>query len=407
MKPPINLADLAHASDPYPLYRQLREEAPVYQDSQDRTWYLTRYRDVSDALHDPRLSADRTDLHMNQLPSEARGQFRTYELARRAMLLFVDPPAHTRLRRLVAKAFTPRVVASLRPRIQMVVDTILADVAPQEGFDVIRDLAFPVPLMVIAEMLGVPLTDRMRIKRWSSDFMCSLFGSFTPEVAAHAEQAITELAGYLSPTVARLRDHPDESVLGQLVQAEEHGDRLSEAELYATCMLLLIAGHETTVNLIGNGLLLLLQNCSAAEGQTAVATIATTVEEVLRYEPSVPFTVRVAAADIQIGGQQIRRGERVCLYVAAANRDPAIFTDPERFDPARTPNPHLAFGHGMHICLGAALARAEGQIVISTVLQRLPQLRLRDAAPDWLPPGGGRGLRSLAAVHAAHEHKQP
>jgi cytochrome P450 len=393
----MDFDDPAHAIDPYPFYRQLREEAPVYQDAQDRTWYLTRYHDVYAALHDPRLSADRTDAQMRQLPAEARGQFRTYEMARRAMLLFVDPPAHVRLRRLVAKAFTPNAVAALRPRIQSVVDTLLDETTPQDGFDVIRDFAFPVPLMVIAEMLGVPLKDRMQIKAWSSDFTRALFGSFTPEVAARAEQSVIGLANELRPTVARLRDHPDESVLGRLVRAEEQGDRLSEAELYATCMLLLIAGHETTVNLIGNGLLLLLQHRSAA-AQRGNATIDLMIEEILRYEPSVPFTMRVAAEDFQIASHQIRRGERVCLYLAAANRDPLIFTDPETFDPTRNPNPHLTFGHGMHICLGAALARAEGQIAISTVLQRFPQIHLRSETPDWLPAEVGRGLRSLQVV---------
>ncbi|MDQ2998375.1 MAG: cytochrome P450 [Chloroflexota bacterium] len=402
----IDFDDPAHAADPYALYRKMREEAPVYLDTQDRTWYLTRYRDVYAALHDPRLSADRTDAQMRQLPAEARGQFRAYELARRAMLLFVDPPAHVRLRRLVAKAFTPSAVAALRPRIQSIVDTVLDDVATQDGFDVIRDLAFPVPLMVIAEMLGVPLADRMRIKVWSSDFTRALFGSFTPDVAARAEQAVIGLADELRPTVARLRDHPDGSVLGRLVLAEEPGDRLSEAELYATCMLLLIAGHETTVNLIGNGLLLLLQQHSAAERRGDAATIEPTIEEILRYEPSVPFTVRVAAEDFQIDGQQIQRGEPVCLYLAAANRDPAIFTDPERFDTARNPNPHLAFGQGMHICLGAALARAEGQIAIKTILQRFPQLRLSSGAPDWLPAGAGRALRSLPVALTAPEPSQ-
>lgn len=399
----VDFDDPAHAADPYPRYRQLREEAPVYQDPQDRTWYLTRYRDVYAALHDPRLSADRTDAQMRQLPAEARGQFRTYELARRAMLLFVDPPAHTRLRRLVAKAFTPSAVATLRPRIQAIVDTLLDEMSTQDEFDVIRDLAFPVPLMVIAEMLGVPLADRMRIKAWSSDFTRALFGSFTPDVAARAEQAVIGLADELRPTVARLRDHPDESVLGRLVLAEEQGDRLSEAELYATCMLLLIAGHETTANLIGNGLLLLLQHRSAAERRADAAMIESTIEEILRYEPSVPFTVRVAAEDFPIDGQQIRRSEPVCLYVAAANRDPEIFSDPERFDTARNPNPHLAFGHGMHICLGAALARAEGQMVIKTVLQRFPQLHLSSGAPDWLPAAAGRGLGSLPVALTAPE----
>jgi pimeloyl-[acyl-carrier protein] synthase len=386
----VDFDDPAHAADPYPLYRQLREQAPVYQDAQDQTWHLTRYRDVYAALHDPRLSADRTDAQMRQLPSEARGQVRAYELARRAMLLFVDSPAHTRLRRLVAKAFTPSAVAALCPRIQAIVDTLLDEMSTQDEVDVIRDLAFPVPLMVIAEMLGVPIEDRLRIKAWSSDFTRALFGAFTPEVAARAEQAVLGLADELRPTVARLRDHPDESVLGRLVLAEEQGDRLSEAELYATCMLLLIAGHETTVNLIGNGLLLLLQHHLATEQRGNAATIESTIEEILRYEPSVPFTVRVAAEDFSIDGQQIRRGEPICLYLAAANRDPEIFADPETFDTARNPNPHLAFGHGMHICLGASLARAEGQIAIRTVLQRFPQLRLRSAVPDWLPAAAGR-----------------
>src|SRR5262245_3178459 len=362
----------------------MRAEAPVYQDPATGEWSLLRYEDCVAALHDRRLSSDRTEAQLRQLAPEDRPRATYYETMRRAMMLFVDPPHHTRLRRLVARAFPPRTAEALRPRIQVITNELLA-AAPAGDFDAIRDLALPLPFFVIADLIGVPREDRQQVKAWSTDFAVAL-STFDSDIADKVNTSLQAFGDYLRPIVTRLRAAPEPNLLSELVAAEEQGDRLSEDELFATAMLLLIAGHETTTNLIGNGLWLLLRHPQQLQLlHDEPVLIVSAVEEVLRYESPVRTAVRVAVEDLAIGGKVIHQGTRVFAEIGAANRDPAQFDDPERFDITRQPNRHLAFGDYIHICLGAALARVEAQVALGTLVQRYPAMRPVTSTPDWLP----------------------
>ena len=280
---------------------------------------------------------------------------------------------------------------------------MLARVEEQGRMDVITDLANPLPAMVIAELLGVPRTDQQKFKEWSDDITKALSGidsaSSKEELFALygvAQNSILALSSYFKERVNELRLHPRENLLSALAQAEEQGDRLTENELFANCVLLMMAGHETTTNLIGNGILALLHN---PEQKEALALnpdlIVSAVEELLRYDSPVQKMARIALADIDVAGKQIKRGQLVCFCFGAANRDPEQFTTPQKLDITRKPNRHLAFGHGLHYCVGAALARLEGQIVLNTVLRRLPKLRLVTETPEWRRDFTLRGLKSL------------
>lgn len=391
--PSYDLASPAFLANPYPTWAQMRIEAPVYQDA-DGAWHLTRYADCVAALHTPSLSSDRTDSQLNVLAPAERERAATYATMRRAMMLFADPPHHTRLRRLVARAFTPRTAEALRPRVQAIVDDLLA-AAPTDDFDALRDLALPLPYSVIADLIGVPAEDRAQIKAWSTDFVVSL-NRFDREIAERAAASLRAFADELRPVVARLRAAPEPNLLSALVAAEEQGDRLSEDELFATAMLLIIAGHETTTNLIGNGLWLLLSHPEQlALLRDSPALIAGAVEETLRYASPVQGMVRVASEEVTIGGTAIARGERVNVLFGAANRDPAHFAKPERFDITRQPNPHLGFGDYIHVCLGAALARVEGQVALGTLVRCYLTIQPTASTPDWLPYTAFRGLQTL------------
>jgi cytochrome P450 len=318
-------------------------------------------------------------------------------------MLMIDPPDHTRLRGLVNKAFTPRVVENMRTLVQTLVDQMLDAVQQQGHMDVMADLANPLPATVIAELLGVPGADHQQFKEWSDDVAVALSGidsgATKEELQAlyiTAQNSVLELSSYFRERVIELRRQPQEHLLSALVQAEEQGDRLTEDELFANCVLLMIAGHETTTNLIGNGLLALLQHPAQLEElRLNPDLIASAVEELVRYESPVQKMGRIALADIQIGGKEIQKGQLVVFSFAAANRDPEVFASPNELELARKPNRHLSFGHGLHYCVGAALARLEGQITINTVLRRLPKLRLAGENLEWHRNFTLRGLKSL------------
>ena len=315
-------------------------------------------------------------------------------------MLTSDPPEHTRLRRLVSKAFTPRMVEGLRPRIQEIVDRLL-DAAAQNGrMDVIRDLAYPLPVIVIAEMLGVPPNHRDQFKHWSDEIVGVLGGPLVPqETLERSRVAVHELAEYLNSVIVERRGEPREDLVSGLIAAEEQGQILSGDEMLATAMLLLVAGNETTTNLIGNGMLSLLRNPDEMERLCAdPSQVPTAVEELLRYDGPVQATGRVAMEDLEIGGQKVTKGQAVLTVLGAANRDPAQFGKPDELDLDRQPNEHVAFGDGIHFCLGAPLARAEGQIAFETLLRRFPHPRLEIDNLQW---GGSfilRGLKSLPIV---------
>jgi len=380
-------------ADPYPFYRRLRETDPVHL-SPIGLWILTRYDDCVTSLRDPRFGRDGFEAILAAQYGEEAGA----ERLPRSML-FRDPPDHTRLRSLVNRAFTPRVIEGMRPRIQGVVDDLLDRVERQGRMDVIADLAYPLPVTVICDMLGVPAGDHEQIKEWSSDIIRSLDAiaiPSDPSIVERGRVARRGIADYFRALLPERRRHPRGDLLSSLLAVEEQGDRLTEGELLATCVLLFIAGHETTVNLIGNGLLALLRHPAELDRlRREPVLIGSAVEELLRYDGPVQRTARITNAEVELGGKTIPPGAFVVTVIGAANRDPAQFPDPDRLDIARADNRHLAFGFGIHFCLGAPLARMEGRLALGTLLRRLPRLRLVATTLEWRESATLRGLRAL------------
>jgi pimeloyl-[acyl-carrier protein] synthase len=379
-------------SNPYPFYRALREEDPVHQ-SPLGFWVCTRYDDAVMILRDPRFGRE----GMAKLMEARLGL--TQDTSRARDMLFQDPPDHTRLRALVSRAFTPRVVEVMRPHIQEIVDGLLDRVDGARAMDVIEDLAYPLPVTVICEMLGVPAADQDIFKSWSTDIARSLDAAILPadsDAIPRGRDARLGLADYFRSLIATRRKDPKPDLLSALIAAEEEGNKLSEGELVSTCMLLLIAGHETTVNLIGNGLLALLQHPDQLRAlRDDPGLIQTGVEELLRFDGPVQRTGRMTTAEVEIGDKRIPRDAVVVSVIGAANRDPKQFADPDRLDVSRKDNRHIAFGFGIHFCLGAPLARLEGQIALGTLLRRMPKLALVSDVPEWRESSTLRGLKSL------------
>ena len=383
-------------ADPYPMYNALRQHSPVHWSGLMEAWVLSRFEDVDFVLTDPRFSADRSRARNRFAQMAAQQQQQFGPLGRAPTMLGSDPPEHTRLRRLVSKAFTPRAVEDLRPRIQEIVDHLLDSLEGRSDFELVRELAYPLPVIVIAEMLGVPPEDRDRFKHWSDTVVATLGGPFTPpDVLERARQSIEELAEYIRDVVKQRRRQPKGDLISGLVAAEEKGQVLSEDEIISSTILLLIAGNETTTHLISNGILALLKSPDQLERlKNEPSLMPSAVEELLRYAGPVQATGRVAMEEVEIAGQAVKEGEIAFVLLAAANRDPAKFENPDQLDVARNPVDHLALGDGIHFCLGAPLARAEAQIAIGTVLRRFPKLS-QAGEPEW---GGTfiiRGVKHL------------
>ena len=371
--------------NPYPLYAYLHAAAPVQWNDILQAWTLVRHSDVVSSLTDARFAADRTT---QGLP------FDGYQLAK--SMLVSDPPDHTRLRALVSKAFTPRMIEQLRPRIVAVVGELLDRMAErQASVDLIVELAYPLPVVVIAELLGVPAEDRVKFQRWSAVLAASLDPLVSSELMDRVVEAREGLHAYLRGIIAERRRQPRADLISALVEVEERGDVLSEPELVVMCTLLLIAGHETTVNLIGNGVLALLQNPDQhARLREDPSLITSAVEELLRFDSPVQMTGRIAAQPVTFDGHSVEPGQWILPLLGAANHDPNQFRDPDRLDLSRTPNAHVAFGRGIHFCLGAPLARLEGQIAIGALVRRFPKLALA-GEPIRRPQITLRGLQSL------------
>jgi cytochrome P450 len=386
-------------ADPYPLYHRLLSQDPVHQ-SFPGVWILTRYADSVAVLRDPaRFSNDSRNSDMYQLFRASRERDPTImeDTAGRTML-FIDPPDHTRLRNLVSKVFTARRIEALRPHIHEVVHRLLNDIqaSGQDIFDLVNDLAYPLPVTVICEMLGVPYQDWDLFHRWSAALVVTLDPILSDEVLGPANEAALAFADYFAELLADRRAHPRDDLLTAMIAAEDRGERLTGQELLAMCILLLIAGHETTVNLIGNGMLALLQHRDQLDWlQREPSLIRSAVEEFLRYDSPVQFMGRTLMEDVEVGGRSIRKGEQVVLVVGAANRDPSQFPDPDRLDIARVDNRHLSLGGGIHFCLGAPLARAEGQIAIGELASRFPKLALAAGTMERRETVTLRGLKSL------------
>ena len=387
-------------ADPYPLLSTLRETAPVHYSERFGSWFITRYEDVSDGFRDPRFSSDRISGFIERKldDADAYGSLRrTFEVLAR-WLVFKDPPSHTRLRRLVHRAFTPRAVESMRARIQEISDGLLADIHPAGEADLVGSFAFPIPAIVIAEMLGVPPKDRDRFKTWSDQLTPLVFGNFEdPHRYRRASAGMAELCDYLDGLVSQAEDVPGEDLIGALVRARDEGDALSHEEVIATCILLLFGGHETTTNLIASGIFHLATNRDQFEAvRNGDVDPRSMVEEVIRFDGPAKTVVRQLHEDVDLHGHRLEAGQRVFLVPAAANRDPRVFSRPDEFDVGRSDSSkHVGFGIGIHYCLGAPLARLEASIAIPAIVRRLEGLTVVRERVTWHPVLLSRGPETL------------
>jgi pimeloyl-[acyl-carrier protein] synthase len=386
-------------ANPYPIYRRLRETDPIHF-SPFGTALLTRYDDAVSVLRDRRFSVQHRDYiderrTETSIIDESFGPAPT-ERDLSNVLLFIDPPRHTRLRALVNKAFTPRVIERLRNRIGSIVDELLDEVEGKGDMDVISALAYPLPVRVICEMLGVPSEDQQRIRSWSRKIAPILDPFVTAEAQAGIEEATSFLQPYWDGLIEDRRADLRDDLLSELIRAEDEGHRLNHEELRSTCNLLLIAGHETTMNLIGNGLLALLRHPDQTERLRSTPELArNAVEELLRFDSPVHLTARTATEDVEVDGVPLPRGQLAIVALGGVNRDAARFDDPDRVNIERNPNPHVAFSAGPHFCVGAGLARLEAQLAFPRLLQRMPKLELADAHPEYRETITLRGLKAL------------
>jgi pimeloyl-[acyl-carrier protein] synthase len=393
------LLDPEVLADPYPLYRRLRERDPVCWDPFLHAWVVTRYADVIRVLNE--LSANRTPTP-EQLERMGLHSMSPIAAVMVRQMLFLDAPTHTRLRALASQAFTPRRVALLREHIQEIVDRLVGAVLLAGRMDVIADLAEPLPCIVTAEMLGVPVEDYLRLKIWSQDF-AEMLGNFqhNPDRVPRILRSVEEMTAYFRAAMDAQREQPGGGLLGALMSAEVDGDRLSDDEIIANVIVTMVGGQETTTNLIGNGMLALLRHPEQLDRLRAdPSLVPSAVEELLRYESPSQHTARLVPDDVELGGKPIRKRQAVIAVMGAANRDPERFPEPDRLDLGRRDNRHVAFGWGPHFCFGAALARIEGQIVFETVLRRMPRLALAPGRLSWRTNLGLRGLTSLPVSFA-------
>jgi cytochrome P450 len=389
-----NLLDPDVLANPYPLFHRLRKEDPVHWDPYLHAWVVTRYTDVVKVLLE--FSANRTptperlaEMGLEQLSPIAKVMVK--------QMLFLDPPAHTRIRSLASLAFTPQRVETLRNHIRDIATNLLDRVIPQGKMDVIADFGEPLPYTVTAEMLGVPIEDAPQLKAWSQDF-AEMLGNFqhNPERAPKVRHAVEGMIEYFQKAIREIKKHPREGLIHSFLTAKVDGDQLTEEEVIANTIVTMVGGQETATNLIGNGVLTLLRNAGEfARLKSDLSLIPSAVEEMLRYEPPSQQTARLAPEDVELGGKLIRKRQAAIAVMAAGNRDPERFPDPDRFDITRLDNRHLSFGWAAHFCFGAALARIEGQVAFEMMLRRMPKLQLAPQPLAWRTNLGLRGLIAL------------
>lgn len=381
----------------YEVYRTLREEHPVQKSEVWDCWLVLGYSDVQSALRDARFSSSKMTTFSRSLPENVRAEVQPLIRILSSFMGLSDPPDHTRLRRLVNKAFTPRVVAGMRARIQSIVDDLLGGLSRSNTPDIVKEFAYPLPATVITEMLGLPARDVQRFKEWSDDIVGFIgAGRATSERAERGLESMSALTEYYRPIIEERRRQPQDDLISALTTAQDQGDQLTDEELLATSITLLAGGHETTAGLIGNGLLALAQHPEETlklRGDPNLLTPA--IEELLRYDSPVQRAERVALEDVVVSDKCIRRGERVFLVVGSANRDPAQFEQPDRLDLARRENKHIAFGQGIHFCIGAPLARLEGAIAIQSFLDRFGSFQVASPTLEWQESVAIRSLKSL------------
>ena len=388
------LLDPEVLANPYPLYQRLRTEAPVYWDPYLHAWVVTRYADVITVLH--HFSANRTP-SPEQLAAIGLAELGPVAQVMVKQMLFMDAPDHTRLRGLASTAFTPARVEALRSHIREILVDLLEPLLDAGRMDVIADLAAPLPAIVTAEMMGVPTADADQLKKWSADF-AEVLGNFqhNPDRASRTLKCVEEMTSYFREAIQSQRAQPRDGLINALLTAEIDGDRLTEEEIIANCIVTMVGGQETTTNLIGNGVLTLLRHPDELERlRNDLTLIQSAVEELLRYESPSQHTARICPEDTELGGKTIRKGQAVIAVMGAGNRDPERFPDPDRLDLGRTDNRHLAFGWASHFCFGAPLARIEGQLVFEAIARRLSNLKLEPGPLVWRDNLGLRGLTSL------------
>jgi cytochrome P450 len=389
--------DPAVLADPFPLYRRMRDEDPAHWSPVLKAWVLTRYEDVKHACQDPEMSSDRLRPFFAKLPAAEAGRIAELIRVLTLWMVFRDPPLHTRLRRLSSKVFHTRSMQARRPNVEALVQWLLGGLDGREALDFVADFAGPLPALVIMDMLGVPRGELQRLKRLS-DEMALFIGSTrdSPEKYPRAEAATHEMADLFRELIAARRAKPEADLLTELVQVEDAGDRLSEDELVATCVILLFAGHETTTHHIANGLRALLSFPGEMEKLRKDADLApAAVEELLRYDGPIGALVRIVSRPLELHGKALKTGERVFLLMNAANRDERAYPGPDRVDLGRHGPAHLTFGFGPHLCLGFPLARLEGQVALPAVLRRWRSIELARDQVGWLDSMVLRGMSAM------------
>lgn len=397
----LDFANPAINADPFPMFSRLRDEDPVHWSPAMKSWVVTRYDDVRQiAVANTEMSANRLAPFFAAVPFDSRGGYASLITYLGNWMVFRDPPDHTRLRRLFTKAFTSRSVKALEPNIAQIVGLLLDEMDRKSRLngtvDWISDFAYPLPATVMMDVLGVPRDELMRVKDWSDDI--ALFigtARATADKYQRAEAGAKAMADYFRGILEQRAADPRDDIISQLVS--EQNERLTDDEIIATCILLLFAGHETTTNLIGNGFYYTMKSPDQWERLKAQpALIEAAIEEWLRFDGPSGALARVITADIEFGGKQLMAGQRLFAFVNAANRDHRQFADADRFDIGRTPNAHLTFGHGIHFCLGASLARLEGQIALQALIERFPNINLAaTGAPHWKDSVILRGMETL------------
>jgi cytochrome P450 len=389
--------DLGFIADPYPVYAQMRQRAPIWYDERTDHWLVSRFADVNALLRDRRFGRTyhhvATHAEMGR-PSEPPSHGPFWHLIRNG-ILDMEPPDHTRVRALVSKAFTPRMVEGMRGRVQDMMDALVDDVSGTGEFDLIARIAEPLPVAVIAELLGVPERDRHLLRPWSAD-ICGMYElNPSEETARTTVRACIEFSDYLRTLSRERRAAPREDLISALAQVVDDGERLSEDELIATCVLLLNAGHEATVNVTGNGWWSLFRNPEQlAKLRADAALVPRAIEELMRWDTPLQMFERWVLEDVEICGATVPKGAELGLLFGSSNRDPAVFDRPDELDIGREPNAHVSFGAGVHFCLGAPLARLELETSFATIVRRLPALAVLEE-PAWKPSYIIRGLREL------------
>ncbi|MGR8919811.1 MAG: cytochrome P450 [Gammaproteobacteria bacterium] len=389
--------DRATINDPLPVFRRLQSEDPCHWCGPLKSWVVTRHEDARDILRDADISADRLTPYYSRLPDEQRAGVSEIVRYLNTWVAFKDPPEHTRMRALLNKVFTPGAIKLLRPAVEDAVDHLVEPLKGRDSFDFIDAFAYPLPAIVILTMLGLPPEDMERLHEWSNEMQPFIGGATTsPEKYASAQAGAIAMADYFRTAVRERESRPRDDMLTKLVAAREADDALTEDEVIGTAMLFLFGGHETTTNLIGNGVRLLLRHPEARAAATASPeAMKQAVEEILRFDGPTLATVRVVKADHERHGRSLEAGQRVFVMIHGANHDAEAFDEPARFDVARSPNPHLTFNYGIHFCLGAPLARLEGEVAIGRVLEALPNLRLAQDGYDYMDTMVMRGVREM------------